>query len=215
MAGHRLRFWLEPTGGQRDACGMDPGEARTRLVRLMQLAHAGERAAAHAYQGHWRAVSDPLERAAIQEIEAEEWEHRALVRGILTGLGAAPQPLREAFMGTLGRVIGWSCFVGGWYVPMYGAGKLEAQNVNEYAAAAILAEAAGEVRFLPALRRMAEVEVRHEAWFRVRCASHWLVRWIPLWRQPPPLLVPAEYQPLPSSRPLASAAANARVSSLT
>ncbi len=199
---------------------MDPRAARARLVCLMQLAHAGERAAAHAYQGHWRAVSDPVQREAIRTIEREEWEHRALVHGILVELGAAPQPLREALMGMLGRVLGWSCFIGGWYAPMYGAGKLEAQNVNEYAEAGRLAEAAGETRFLPVLRQMAEVEVRHEAWFRAQCAAHWLVRWVPLWRQPPALREAvaesaAAAQPLPSSRPLASAAASARVNSLT
>ncbi len=163
---------------------MDASEARARLVRLMQMAHAGERAAAHAYQGHWRAVSNPEQRAAIRAIEAEEWEHRALVLTILHELGAAPQPWRELFMGALGRVIGWSCFVGGWYAPMYGAGKLEAQNVFEYVTAADLAVAAGEARFLPALRQMAEVEVRHEAWFRAQCANHWLAGWVGLWRAP-------------------------------
>ena len=168
------------------ASRMNPVEARARLVRLMQLAHAGERAAAHAYQGHWRAVSDPRQRVAIQVIEAEEWEHRAVVLNILHALGAEPQPWREVFMGALGRVIGWSCFVGGWYAPMYGAGKLEAQNVSEYVTAAQLAIAAGESRFLPALRKMAAVEVQHEAWFRAQCASHWLVKWIPLWSQPAP-----------------------------
>ena len=168
--------------------------ARAGLVRLMQLAHAGERAAAHAYNGHWRAPSDPLERAAIRRIEEEEWEHRALVRGILGDLGARPQPLREAFMGTLGRVLGWSCFISGWYAPMYGAGKLEAQNVNEYTTAAVLAAQAGEHRHIPALHAMAVVEERHEVWFRDRCAGHWLSRWVPLWRKPPPLPAPQDAQ---------------------
>lgn len=188
------------------ASRMDPDQARVRLVRLMQLAHAGERAAAHAYQGHWRAVSDPTQRAAIRAIEVEEWEHRALVLHILHELGAEPQPWREVFMGAVGRVIGWSCFVGGWYAPMYGAGKLEAQNVFEYVTAAQLAVAAGESRFLPTLRQMAAVEVQHEAWFRAQCASHWLVKWVPLWPQPQAettALASASTQPQPQPQPLA------------
>lgn len=189
------------------AYGMDRHAAHDRLVRLLQLAHAGERAAAHAYRGHWRSLPIGDERAAIQRIEAEEWEHRHLVHGILADLGAKPQAVREALMGTLGRILGAACFISGWFAPMYGAGKLEAQNVDEYTTAAGLAQQAGAARHVAALLAMAAVEREHEAWFRARCAGHWLARIIPLWAM--------KAYALPSSRPLDSAAANARVTTPT
>ena len=161
---------------------MDCEPARQRLIRLLQLAHAGERAAAHAYRGHWRSLAPGEQREAIRVIEDEEWQHRALVGGILAQLGAAPQPWRETLMGAVGTVLGWSCFVGGWFAPMYGAGKLEAQNVDEYTTAAGLAAAAGEPQHVAPLLAMAAVERQHEQWFRARCEGHWLARVVPLWR---------------------------------
>jgi len=158
--------------------------ARKSLVRLLQLAHAGERAAAHAYRGHWRSLPPGDEREAIHRIEDEEWEHRRVVLAILHDLGAGPQPLRELLMGTLGSVLGALCHVSGWFAPMYGAGKLEAQNVNEYTAAGELARAAQLTHHIPALLAMAAVEREHETWFRRRCQSHWLARIVPLWQVP-------------------------------
>jgi len=158
--------------------------ARTHLIRLLQLAHAGERAAAHAYRGHWRSLPLGDERDAIRRIEDEEWEHRRVVLLILHDLEAQPQPVREFLLGTLGRILGTLCHVSGWFAPMYGAGKLEAQNVNEYTAAATLARAADLARHIPALLCMARVERDHETWFRDRCQRHWLARIVPLWQIP-------------------------------
>lgn len=161
-----------------------PDVARKNLVRLLQLAHAGERAAAHAYRGHWRSLPAGDEREAIRNIENEEWEHRRIVLAILHDLRAEPQPVREFVMGSLGSVLGALCHVSGWFAPMYGAGKLEAQNVNEYTTAGDLARAAQLTHHIPALLLMAAVEREHEIWFRLRCQSHWLARIIPLWRVP-------------------------------
>lgn len=158
--------------------------AHSKLVRLLQLAHAGERAAAHAYRGHWRSLPHGDEREAIRRIEDEEWEHRRVVLAILHDLGARPQPLREFLMGTLGTVLGTLCHVSGWFAPMYGAGKLEAQNVNEYTTAGELAAAAQLTQHVPALLAMAAVERDHETWFRLRCEGHWLAHIIPLWPAP-------------------------------
>ncbi|MEP6767311.1 MAG: hypothetical protein ABJC61_01490 [Acidobacteriota bacterium] len=45
---------------------------RKMLVRLLQLACSGEKAAALAYQGHARSVRDPQEKAMIAKIENDE-----------------------------------------------------------------------------------------------------------------------------------------------
>ncbi len=163
---------------------MDPFAARRRLIHLLQLAHAGERAAAHAYRGHWRSLPDGTEREAIRRIEEEEWDHRRIVLAMLHDLGAQPQALRETLMGALGRALGALCHVSGWFAPMYGAGKLEAQNVNEYTTAAGFAYTAQVPQHVEALLAMATVEREHETWFRQRCEKHWLARIIPLWRVP-------------------------------
>jgi demethoxyubiquinone hydroxylase (CLK1/Coq7/Cat5 family) len=159
--------------------------ARRRLIRLLRLAHAGERAAAYAYAGHWRSVRDPRERAAIRRIEDEEWQHRRCLAGMLAGLGAQPSRLREPLMAVVGRAIGALCFVGGWLAPMYGAGWIERRNVWEYVIAARHAREAGEDALVEPLLLMAELEHDHEAWFRARVRAHRLARWLPLWPELP------------------------------
>ena len=74
----------------------------------------------------------------------------------------------------------------GWLAPMYGAGALEARNVEEYEAAARFAAECGRGEWVDRLLGMAEVEWDHEAYFRRKCETHWM-RWIlPLWALLPP-----------------------------
>jgi demethoxyubiquinone hydroxylase (CLK1/Coq7/Cat5 family) len=159
--------------------------ARKRLIALLRLAHAGERAAALAYAGHWRSVRDHEEQAAIARVEREEWDHRACLAGMLAGLGAAPSRLREPMMAAVGRVLGLLCHVSGWLAPMYGAGWIERRNVWEYIVAARHARDAGEAALVEPLLAMAEVEHDHEAYFRAKVRSHRLARWIPMWASLP------------------------------
>jgi demethoxyubiquinone hydroxylase (CLK1/Coq7/Cat5 family) len=53
-------------------------------IRLLQLAPAGERAAAFAYAGHWRSVRRPADRERIRTIKAEECGHRRGVHQMLS-----------------------------------------------------------------------------------------------------------------------------------
>lgn len=161
------------------------GLARSRLVALLQKAHAGELAAAHAYRGHWRSLKDQAEIERVRRIEREELVHREGVARMLKALGAGPSRPREAVFGVIGLAIAAACRVGGWLPPMYGAGWLESGNVEEYEDAARLAKSAGRLDFVPELLEMAEVEREHERYFRDRVRSHWLGRRLPLWREPP------------------------------
>ncbi len=165
---------------------MDREDARARLANVLRHAHAGELAAGHAYRGHAASVSDPGERAQIRKIEDEEWVHRRQVGEMLAALGAAPDPTRERKLLRIGKTIGLLCRIGGWYVPMYGAGKLESQNVREYEDAADLAVASGHPELVACLLEMAEVEWDHEAYFRSKVDSHWLRRVIRVWPPIPP-----------------------------
>ena len=109
---------------------MDPAEARAGLIRVLQHAYSGEKAAAYAYRGHWHSVADPEEAARIRQIEAEEWHHRVLVGGLLRELGAGPSRVREIRTAIIGRTLGALCHLSGWFIPMYAAGKLESDELQ-------------------------------------------------------------------------------------
>lgn len=161
-------------------------DARAGLIRVLQGAASGELAAGYAYRGHARSVRDPKEKQRLREIEADEWHHRELVLELLRQLGAKPQPLREAAFFCIGNVIAFLCLVGGWFMPMYGAGRLERSNIVEYEHAARLALLCGRVEMLDCILEMAEVEWEHERFFRETLAGNAMLRFLPMWSTPPP-----------------------------
>lgn len=165
-----------------------PGDRhRQALVRRLRLAYASELAAAQAYAGHARSVRRHPEQARrILDIRREELEHRAAVGGMLRGLGAPPGRLRDAAMWCVGSAIAASCFVGGWYVPMVGAGRIERHNIWEYELAARLAARAGLAGLVEPLLAMAEVEWDHERYFHDHARSHRLYARAGAWDDPPP-----------------------------
>lgn len=155
------------------------------LGTLLQLAYSGERAAAYAYNGHWRSSSKAEERRQIRLIEEEELEHRSAVGEMMTELGITPSTHREWRATIVGRTLGALCHVSGWLAPMYGAGKLECRNVREYETAARHARDCGHDDWVDSLLTMAEVEWDHEHYFRGQVLSHWLGKRLPLWPEPP------------------------------
>ncbi|HVT02411.1 MAG TPA: ferritin-like domain-containing protein [Thermoanaerobaculia bacterium] len=165
---------------------LSPDMALRKLIMQLQLAYSGEQAAAMAYRGHWASVRSTEERQHIQQIEGEEWHHRELVGELLSRLGAAPDPLREWRTWVIGKTLGVACHLAGWFLPMYGAGKLERRNVKEYEDAADYAIASGHPDLIDCLLTMAEVEWEHEHYFRERVRSHPLIRLVPLWKELPP-----------------------------
>lgn len=167
------------------------------LIRLLRAAHAGERAAALAYAGHWRSVRDVGERADIKRIGEEEIAHRARVGGMIAELGGRPSALREAVFTTIGGTLCALCFVSGWLAPMYGAGWIERRNIEEYVEAARLALAAGREDLAAELLEMARVEWDHERYFAGKVAGHRLARFIPRWQTPPARAALGADLPLP------------------
>lgn len=149
--------------------------ARQNLVRILQNAHAGEVAAAYAYRGHWRSLKDSPEKTRIKEIEAEEWDHRRRVGEWLAKLDAKPNAAREKVFWTIGRTLGATCFLSGWFMPMYFAGRLESQNSVEYEDAAKFASELGMDDCVEDLLDMARVEVEHEEFFSKTVAHHRLL----------------------------------------
>lgn len=182
-------------GEVAEADGTREQALRGTLVRILQDAHAGELAAAYAYQGHSRSLwRHPAARAEVERIEAAEWHHRRLVAALLVTLDARPRRRREWLMAATGRFFGGLCFLGGWFGPMYAAGRLEWMNVGQYEAAHDAAEQLGLVDAANELAAMTAEEERHERWFGDQCRDHWM---LPLaarlfrWRPPEPVTVAA------------------------
>ncbi len=163
---------------------MTPSAARTELVTLLQMAYSGERAAAYAYLGHRRSLwrtRRAADRTMLTGVLIDEIRHRRTVRGMLRRLDAGADVRRERKMRRIGLTIGAFCRIGGWYAPMYGAGKLERGNIVEYEVAARLAHLAGHDEMVDELLELAEVEWDHEQLFRTAASSHVLWRLSPKW----------------------------------
>jgi demethoxyubiquinone hydroxylase (CLK1/Coq7/Cat5 family) len=155
-------------------------DARSNLVRILQNAYSGEVAAAYAYRGHWRSLKPGPDRERIKEIEAEEWDHRRRVGEWLEKLDAKRRPIRERVFWTIGKMLGHTCFLSGWFMPMYFAGRLESGNSVEYEDAAVFAKELGMDDCVADLLDMAHVEVEHEVFFRETVAGH---RLLPMMRR--------------------------------
>lgn len=155
-------------------------DARSSLIRILQNAHAGELAAAYAYRGHWRSLRESSEQTEIKKIEEEEWQHRRCIDGWLDHFGAKPRTIREGVFWTIGRTLGITCFLSGWFMPMYFAGRLESQNVQEYVEAAKFAHELGLAECEAQLIEMSATEQRHEDFFLAVVQGH---RLLPLMRR--------------------------------
>jgi len=149
--------------------------ARDNLIHILQNAYSGEVAAAFAYRGHWRSLRSSGEKERVRQIEAEEWGHRRGVGEWLERLDACPRAAREKAFWMIGKFLGLSCFISGWFMPMYFAGRLESGNSVEYEDAAKFAAELGMKECVTDLLDMARVEVEHEAFFRETVAGHWLL----------------------------------------
>lgn len=102
------------------------------LARLMQRAYSAERAASFAYIGHAGSLRDPAAKAAVKQIEEDEWAHRRHVLALMQRYGVPVSAALELRYYVVGKVIAASCYVIGWFMPYFFAGKLESGNVCEY-----------------------------------------------------------------------------------
>jgi demethoxyubiquinone hydroxylase (CLK1/Coq7/Cat5 family) len=154
---------------------MNDIDHRAGLIHVLQMAYSGEKAAGLAYNAHWKSLRSPQERQSIQRIEQEEWDHRQIVGAMLKEINAKPQSWRELMMTVIGTAVGFSCYLIGWFLPMYFAGRLEHGNVKEYDVAAGHADGMGLSEFAAELRRLSLVELQHEQFFLSAIVGHPLV----------------------------------------
>ena len=106
--------------------------AHAELVDLLKQAYSAEKAAAFAYQGHAGAVKNKEEKVAIRQIEIDEWNHRDEVLKIMKQYSVPISKWYEFRFHVIGKIISGSCYVIGWFMPYYFAGRLESGNVCEY-----------------------------------------------------------------------------------
>ena len=150
------------------------------LANLLRLAYSAEKAAAFAYQGHAGSVSNVEDKVRIKEIENDEWLHRAEVLSLMKQYDIGVSWWYEIKYHIIGRTIGWSCYVIGWFMPMYFAGRLESGNVNEYYHMVALFHTAGIVEHDDILVEMGIKEKEHELFFLGKIRTH---PWLPFFER--------------------------------
>lgn len=135
------------------------------LVRLLQKAYSAEKAASFAYQGHAGSVKDPAEKSAIRQIELDEWHHRKEVLEIMKKYSIPVSKYYEVHFYIIGKVISFSCYVIGWFMPYYFAGRLESGNVCEYFRMMQYFHELGILEHNQVLYEMGIKEKEHEIYF--------------------------------------------------
>lgn len=135
------------------------------LVDLLQKAYSAEKAAAFAYQGHAGSVKDVAEKAAIHQIELDEWNHRKEVLAIMQQYDIPVSTFYEWRFHIIGKIISGSCYVIGWFMPFYFAGRLESGNVCEYFRMMQYFHQLGILQHNEVLYEMGIKEKEHEIYF--------------------------------------------------
>lgn len=136
-----------------------------KLVKALQDAHAGELAAYYAYQGHWKSLKDPAERAKVQEIQEDELEHILFLSHYLHKMGYQSSPYKDFIWTRIGKAIGVLCHITGWWLPMRIAGMMERIGTKSYVKLSAIAKEEGHPVLARKLLEMAKTEEDHEKYF--------------------------------------------------
>lgn len=136
-----------------------------KLVDLLQRAYSAEKAAAFAYQGHAGSVKNSEEKSAIKQIETDEWNHRREVLHIMQQYNIPVSRYYEFRFHVIGKIISYSCYVIGWFMPFFFAGRLESGNVCEYFRMMQYFHELGILEHNKILYEMGIKEKEHEVYF--------------------------------------------------
>lgn len=152
-----------------------------KLTDLLQRAYSAEKAAAFAYIGHAGSVKDPIHKKAIKQIEDDEWNHRAEVLKIMRRYNVPVSRYYEIKFHLIGRIIAFSCYVIGWFMPYYFAGRLESGNVCEYFIMMKYFHALGIRDHDEVLYKMGIKEKEHEVYFLEQIKNSRLLPFFEKW----------------------------------
>jgi hypothetical protein len=145
------------------------------LIDLLQRAYSAEKAAAFAYQGHAGSVKDKNQKLEIKQIEVDEWNHRKEVLEIMQHYTIPISKYYEFRFHIIGKIISFSCYVIGWFMPFYFAGSLESGNVCEYFRMKRFFNELGIKQHDQILYEMGIKEKEHEVYFLSKIKSNKLL----------------------------------------
>jgi rubrerythrin len=151
-----------------------------KLISLLQKAYSAEKAAAFAYQGHAASVNDKEAKLAIRQIEIDEWEHRDEVLKIMEQYDIPVSKFNEIKFHMIGKIISFSCFIIGRFMPYYFAGRLESGNVCEYFKMMHYFHSIGINEHDEILYQMGIKEKEHEVYFLEKVEND---KWLPLFEK--------------------------------
>jgi len=150
------------------------------LVKLLQKAYSAEKAAAFAYQGHASSVKNKEAKVAIKQIEIDEWEHRKEVLEIMRTYNIPVSKYNEVKFHAIGKIISFSCFIIGRFMPYYFAGRLESGNVCEYFRMKQYFNSLGIYEHDKVLYDMGIKEKEHEVYFLEKVERD---KWLPFFEK--------------------------------
>ena len=145
----------------------DPGVKfhHPKLADLLQRAYSAEKAAAFAYIGHAGSLKTAAEKAAVRQIELDEWHHRECVLAIMRQYEIPISRYYEIRFHVIGKCISLACYFIGWFMPYFFAGKLESGNVCEYFVMMQYFHSLGITGHDAVLYEMGMKEKEHELYF--------------------------------------------------
>lgn len=147
----------------------------------MQMAYSAEKAAAFAYMGHAGSVKSEDEKKAIRQIEVDEWNHRAEMLSLLNKYNIPVSKFYEVRFHLIGKIISGSCYVIGWFMPFYFAGRLESGNVCEYFRMKQYFNSLGITEHDQILYDMGIKEKEHEVYFLEQIKTNKLLPFFEKW----------------------------------
>lgn len=150
------------------------------LIDLLKKAYSAEKAAAFAYQGHAGSVKNRDDKNAIKQIEIDEWNHRKEVLAIMEQYNISISKRYELQNYIVGKIISFSCYIIGWFMPFYFAGSLESGNVCEYVRMKRLFNAENIVAHDMVLYEMSLKEKEHEVYFYEKIKDN---KWLPFFEK--------------------------------
>ena len=157
-----------------------PTITHPQLIDALRKAYSAERAASYAYIGHAGSLRDLKAKAAIRQIEQDEWDHRRNVLSIMRQYRIPVSRYYEWKYAVIGRVIGLSCYLIGRFMPYFFAGKLESGNVCEYIVMMRHFHELGITEHDAMLYEMGIKEKEHEVYFQQVIEGE---PWLPLFER--------------------------------
>jgi hypothetical protein len=108
----------------------------------------------------------------VNQIETDEWNHRREVLAIMDTYGISVSRWYEFKFHVIGKIIAASCYLIGWFMPIYFAGRLESGNVCEYFRMKDYFHALGITAHDGILTEMGLKEKEHELYFLELVKDH-------------------------------------------